>query len=143
MPKTDIHIEASVRKTGNGHPETHAFVDFESKKPERHDITRMVDHSRLLEKKYGTEAVQEFVQHIHDDVQCKFRDFIQTLKTRSKDLSAGSGPNDSIERKFDTLVSEAETKLKGILGYFGKAHPRRTDGGRGQGTRAARQGLPA
>ena len=50
MPKTDIHIEASVRKTGKGHPEIHGFVDFEIKKPERHDITRMVDHSRLLEK---------------------------------------------------------------------------------------------
>jgi len=121
MPKTDIHIEASVRKTGKGHPETHGFVDFESKKPERHDITRMVDHGRLLEKKHGTEAVQEFVQHIHDDVQCKFRDFIQTLKTRSRELSGGSSSNDPVERRFDTLVSEAETKLKGILGYFGIA----------------------
>ena len=42
-------------------------------------------------------------------------------ETRSKELSAGSGPNDSVERKFDTFVSEAETKLKHILGYFGIA----------------------
>jgi uncharacterized protein len=121
MPKTDIHIEASVRKTGKGHHQAHGFVDFETKKPERHDITRMLDHGRLIEKKYGAEAAQEFVQHIHDDVQCKFRDFIQTLKTRSTELSAGSGSGDPVARRFDTLVSEAEAKLKGILSYFGIA----------------------
>jgi putative nucleotidyltransferase with HDIG domain len=43
MPKTDVHIAASVRKTGKGHHAVHGFVDFEGKKHERHDITRMLD----------------------------------------------------------------------------------------------------
>jgi hypothetical protein len=43
MPKTDVHITASVRKTGKGHHAVQGFEDFEGKKPEPHDITRMVD----------------------------------------------------------------------------------------------------
>jgi hypothetical protein len=59
MPKNSIHIEASTRKIGQPHEAVHEFVDFEPKKPERHDVTRMVDYSKLMESKYGTEAVAE------------------------------------------------------------------------------------
>jgi hypothetical protein len=55
MPKTDVHIQASVKKAGKSHPADHAFVDFEKKKPERHDVTRMADYSRLIESKFGAE----------------------------------------------------------------------------------------
>jgi uncharacterized protein len=119
MPKTDVHIEASVKKTGKSHQAVHAFVDFEKKKPERHDVTRMVDYTRLIESKYGVEAAQEFVQHIHDDIQCKFKDFIGTLKKRAGELSSGDTTQAPAESKLNTIVSEAESKLKGILDYFG------------------------
>jgi uncharacterized protein len=119
MPKTDVHIEASVKKTGNPHQAVHAFVDFEKKKPERHDVTKMVDYTRLIESKYGVEAAQEFVQHIHDDIQCKFKDFIGTLKKRAGELSSGDATQAPAGSKLNTIVSEAESKLKGILDYFG------------------------
>jgi uncharacterized protein len=119
MPKTDIHIEASEKKTGKSHQAVHAFVDFEKKKPERHDVTKMVDYTNLMESKYGVEAAQEFVQHIHDDVQCKFRDFIGTLKKHAGELSSSDTAKEPVESKLNTLVSEAENKLKGILDYFG------------------------
>jgi uncharacterized protein len=119
MPKTDVHIEASVKKTGKSHQAVHAFVDFEKKKPERHDVTRMVDYTRLIESKYGVEAAQEFVQHIHDDIQCKFKDFIGTLKKRAGELSSGDTTQAPAGSKLNTIVSEAESKLKGILDYFG------------------------
>ncbi len=119
MPKTDVHIAASVKKTGKSHQAVHAFVDFEKKKPERHDITKMVDYTRMIESTYGVEAAQEFVQHIHDDIQCKFKDFIGTLKKRAGELSSGDTAKDSVGSKLNTLVSEAESKLKSILDYFG------------------------
>jgi len=119
MPKTDVHIEASVKKTGNSHQAVHAFVDFEKKKPERHDVTKMLDYTRMIESKYGVEAAQEFVQHIHDDIQCKFKDFIGTLKKRAGELSNGDTTQALAGSKLNTLVSEAESKLKGILDYFG------------------------
>ena len=119
MPKTDVHIEASVKKTGKSHQAVHAFVDFEKKKPERHDVTRMVDYTRLIESKYGVEAAQELVQHIHDDIQCRFKDFIGTLKKRAGELSSGDPAQVAVGSKLNTLVSEAESKLKNILDYFG------------------------
>jgi uncharacterized protein len=119
MPKTDVHIEASVKKTGRSHQAVHTFVDFEKKKPERHDVTKMVDYTQMIESKYGVEAAQEFVQHIHDDIQCKFKDFIGALKKRAGELSNGDTAKEPVGSKLNTLVSEAESKLRGILDYFG------------------------
>jgi len=79
----------------------------------------MVDYTRMIESKYGVEAAQEFVQHIHDDIQCKFKDFIGTLKKRAGDLSNRDTAEIPAGSKLNTLVSEAESKLKGILDYFG------------------------
>jgi uncharacterized protein len=97
----------------------HTFVDFEKKKPERHDVTKMVDYTQMIESKYGVEAAQEFVQHIHDDIQCKFKDFIGALKKRAGELSNGDTAKEPVGSKLNTLVSEAESKLRGILDYFG------------------------
>ena len=116
MPKTDVHIAASKRKTGTPHEAVHGFVDFEPKKPARHDVTKMVDYSRLIETRYGSEAAQELVQHIHDDMQGKFKDFVGMLRKRSSELSKGDAPS-----ALSTLVSEAEKKLADILAYFGIA----------------------
>ena len=44
MPKTNIHIESSVRKTGRGYEAVHGFVDLESRKSQHHDIAKMVDY---------------------------------------------------------------------------------------------------
>jgi uncharacterized protein len=114
MPKTDVHIDSSTRKTGKGYPEVHGFVDLEAKKPERHDITRMVDLANLIESRHGGEAAQELVQHIHDDMQNKFGDFKGMLRRRAKELADGGNA-----AAFDTLVAEAEKKLADILAYFG------------------------
>ena len=114
MPKTDVHIEASGRKTGKGYGEVHGFVDLESKKPERHDITRMVDLANLIESRHGGEAAQELVQHIHDDMQNKFSEFKAMLRRRAKELADGGNV-----AAFDALVAEAENKLADILAYFG------------------------
>jgi uncharacterized protein len=121
MPKTDIHIEACLQKAGSPHQAVHAFVDFERKKPERHDITKMVDLSRLMEAKYGTQAAQEFIQHIHDDIQCKFRDFIATLKRRAGELAKADTTLETEGCGLHTLVAEAERQLQNILDYFGVA----------------------
>lgn len=121
MPKTNIHIESSVRKTGKGYEGVHEFVDLESKKPQRHDITKMVDYSHLIEKKFGPEAAQEFVQHIHDDVWCKFDSLVATMKKRAAELAKETQGNASIEGKFNALISGAEKSIGDILAYFGIA----------------------
>jgi uncharacterized protein len=121
MPKTDIHIASSIRKTGQGYEKVHGFVDLESKKPQRHDITRMIDYSNLIESKYGPEAVQELVQHIHDDVWCKFDSHVTTMEKRATELVNETQSNDNIDGKFKTLIDEAEKSIGDILAYFGIA----------------------
>ena len=119
MPKTNIHIASSVRKTGQGYEQVHGFVDFESKKPQRHDITKMVDYSNLIESKYGPEAVQEFVQHIHDDVWCKFDSHVTAMKKHAAELADETQSDADIEGKLKKLVSESEKNIGDILAYFG------------------------
>jgi uncharacterized protein len=119
MPKTNIHVASSVRKTGKGYEKVHGFVDLESKKPQRHDITKMVDYDTLIESKYGPEAAQEFVQHIHDDIWCKFESLVATMKKRATELVHESQSDANIEGKFETLISEAEKNIGDILAYFG------------------------
>lgn len=119
MPKTNIHIESSVRKTGQGYEKVHGFVDLESKKPQRHDITRMVDYSHLIESKFGPEAVQELIQHIHDDVWCKFDTHVSTMKKRATELASEAQSGADIQGKFKTLIDEAEKSIGDILTYFG------------------------
>ena len=97
MPKTNIHIESSVRKTGKGYEDVHGFVDLESRKPQRHDITKMVDYSNLIETKYGPEAAQELVQHIHDDVWCRFDGLVKSMKKRASDLASDTKSNSGVE----------------------------------------------
>lgn len=119
MPKTNIHIESSVRKTGKGYESVHGFVDLESKKPQRHDITKMVDYGHLIESKYGPEAAQEFVQHIHDDVWCKFDSLVATMKKRAAELAGDAQGKTGIAGKFETLIAETDKQIGDILAYFG------------------------
>jgi uncharacterized protein len=119
MPKTNIHIDSSVRKTGKKYENVHGFADLESRKPQRHDITKMVDYSNLIEAKFGSEAAQEFVQHIHDDVWCRFDGLIKSMKKRASELAGEIQNNSDVEGKFETLISETEKNIVDNLAYFG------------------------
>lgn len=121
MPKTDIHITSSVRKTGKGYEKVHGFVDLESKKPQRHDLTRMVDYSNLIESHHGPEAAQEFVQHIHDDVWCKFEGLVAAMKKKAAELIDENKGGEGITGKFETLIADTEHRIGDILAYFGVA----------------------
>jgi len=42
------------------------------KKEERHDIGRIYEYGKIIEKKYGPEGLQEYLQHIRDDFLARF-----------------------------------------------------------------------
>lgn len=65
-------MEGQVRITGD--PE---------KKAERHDITKIYE--------YGKEALQEYIQHIHDDVKTKFNHIQHDLENAFADTLAYFG----------------------------------------------------
>jgi len=73
MPAIDKHVDTSIGRTGKDYRSVHEWIDGDpEKKAERHDITKIYEYGKMIEEKYGKEALQEYIQHIHDDVKMKF-----------------------------------------------------------------------
>ena len=66
-------MKISIERTGKEYREVHEWLDTDpGKKAERHDITRIHEYGKMMEEKYGKEAREEYIRHIHDDVNAKF-----------------------------------------------------------------------
>ncbi len=73
MPPLVKHIKKSLDKTGKEYKEVHGWLDSDPEmRAERHDITRIYEYGKQIEEKYGKEALEEYIEHIHDDVKAKF-----------------------------------------------------------------------
>lgn len=73
MPALDVHLKNSKERTGKEYREIHEYLDGDpAKKPERHDITKIYEHGKMLEQKYGPEALGEYLEHIKEDLKAKF-----------------------------------------------------------------------
>lgn len=81
MPCIDKHVETSLKRVGKPYREVHEWIDEPQHKNERHDITRVLEFSRLIEAKYGREASQEYVQHLADDLNGKFNHLVEDIQS--------------------------------------------------------------
>jgi|GEM_PF-217171 len=73
MPSIEKHIEVSRGRTGKDYLELHEWIDKDpATKVERHDITKIPEYGKMMEKKYGPEGLQEYLRHIHDDFNARF-----------------------------------------------------------------------
>jgi uncharacterized protein len=73
MPIIEKHVEISRQRTGKDYLELHEWMDADpGKKSERHDVTRICEYGQLMREKYGDEGLEEFVQHIYDDITEKY-----------------------------------------------------------------------
>lgn len=51
MPPVARHLKTSIERTGNEYRELHEWLDNDpEKKAERHDITKIYEHGRMIEK---------------------------------------------------------------------------------------------
>lgn len=92
MPSIEKHRAASLERTGKDYMEIHEWLDGDpEKKAERHDITRLCEHGRLIEGRYGKEGLQEYVRHIQDDMKAKFEHVRQDLDKTITDTLAYFG----------------------------------------------------
>lgn len=91
MPPVKNHIEASQKRTGKEYRDIHEWIDDPEKKAERHDITKIYEYGKMIEEKYGKEALQEYLKHIHDDVKAKFDHIQEDLKKSIADTLAYFG----------------------------------------------------
>ena len=73
MPPVAKHFKTSNERTGKEYREVHEWLDNDSeKKAERHDLTKIYEYGKMFEEKYGEEARNEYIRHLHDDVKTKF-----------------------------------------------------------------------
>ena len=72
MPELEVHIAASLARTGKEYREVHAWIDNAETKYERHDFSKVLRNAEMFRQQYGDEAAQEYVQHLVDDLKCRF-----------------------------------------------------------------------
>jgi hypothetical protein len=80
MPPIEKHVEISTQRTGKPYREVHEWIDDPKHKNERHDITRVLEFSRMFEEKHGKEAAREYVQHLADDLNGKFSHLVEDVQ---------------------------------------------------------------
>jgi hypothetical protein len=80
MPGIEKHVEISMQRTGRPCREVHEWIDDLQHKNERHDITRVLEFSKMFEEKYGEEAAREYVQHLADDLSGKFNHLVEDVQ---------------------------------------------------------------
>lgn len=92
MPPIEKHLKASLEATGKDYCDVHQWIDGDpEKKAERHDITKIYEYGKMIEEKYGKEGLQEYIQHIHDDVKAKFEHIQDDLEKAITDTLAYFG----------------------------------------------------
>lgn len=80
MPSIEKHVEISMQRTSKPYREVHEWIDEPQHKNERHDITRVLEFSRMFEEKHGEEAAREYVQHLADDLNGKFNHLVEDVQ---------------------------------------------------------------
>lgn len=72
MPSDKKHARLSAKRTGKPFLELHEWMNEDYSKninPKRHEITSILENIKVVEKRFGSEAVQEFLYHIKEDYE--------------------------------------------------------------------------
>lgn len=92
MPPVVKHFKVSSERTGKEYREVHEWLDNDpEKKAERHDLTKIYEYGKMIEEKYGEEARNEYIRHLHDDVKTKFEHLQHDLEKTIADTLAYFG----------------------------------------------------
>lgn len=92
MPPVPSHTRSSLERTGKEYKEVHEWLDMDpEKKAERHDITKILEYGTMIEQKYGADARQEYIRHLHDDMKAKFSHLQHDLEKQIADTLAYFG----------------------------------------------------
>lgn len=78
MPPLDAHLKNSKERTGKEYEELHHWMDDgKLKSPEVHDISKIPENIKYISRKWGEEAITEFVLHIKEDMEHRLKDNLQ------------------------------------------------------------------
>lgn len=75
MPPTEKHFATSKKRTGQEYQEMHRWVDADDQatKNLRHDFTRIWMYTPEIHARFGEEGVREYIEHLREDMEGKFR----------------------------------------------------------------------
>ncbi|MBA3014867.1 MAG: hypothetical protein KKD63_02905 [Proteobacteria bacterium] len=73
MPPTEKHFATSMDRTGKDYADLHRWIDDPEHKNERHDFTRIWDFGPQITEQYGEEGVREYIEHLREDMEKKFK----------------------------------------------------------------------
>ena len=103
MPSIEKHVETSRHRTGKDYLELHEWIDKDpAKKVERHDITKVFEHGKMMEEKYGLEGRQEYLQHLHDDFVARFNHVKEDVDKAISETLAYFGVKPQVKAKSHT-----------------------------------------
>lgn len=80
MPPIEKHIQTSIERTGKDYRDIHEWIDHPEKKPQRHDLGRVLELAKMFEEKYGEEGAREYVQHLQDDLTSRFGHLLEDVE---------------------------------------------------------------
>jgi len=95
MPPTEKHFTTSLNRTGKDYADLHRWIDDAEHKNERHDFTRIWDFSPKIAEQYGEEGVREYIEHLREDMETKFK----KIRHEYKDAMAAAQEYFGIKRK--------------------------------------------
>lgn len=113
MPSIEKHAETSRNRTGRDYLDLHEWMDKDPlTKIQRHDITKIHEYGQMMLDKYGHEGLQEYLQHIHDDLLARFGHVKEDLEKSVQDTLAYFGvsakPRKSLPSEYETLLVDLE-----------------------------------
>ncbi len=113
MPNIEEHSRISLARTGKDYAEIHEWIDKDPlTKVERHDITKIHEYGQMMLNRYGSEGLQEYLQHIHDDLLARFGHVKEDLEKSVQDTLAYFGvtarPSKALPSEYETLLADLE-----------------------------------
>lgn len=85
MPPTEKHFAMSLERTGKDYADLHRWIDAAEHKNERHDFTRIWEFGPQLAAQYGEEGVKEYIEHLREDMEKKFKKIRHEYKAAMHD----------------------------------------------------------
>lgn len=85
MPPTEKHFDTSRARTGQDYAELHRWIDHPEHKNERHNFTRIWEFGPQIVDQYGEEGMQEYIEHLREDMEKKFKKIRHEYKAAMQD----------------------------------------------------------
>ncbi len=110
MPPTAKHYVTSTQRTGRDYADLHNWIDDAdvTKKYERHSFTNIWEFGPEIAAKYGEEGVDEYIEHLREDIENKIGKLVPEHKETLKNAFIYFG---FTRKENDPAIAEADIEI--------------------------------